>query len=172
MTNPPRPPFGPVEDFGDMDRDQRFMMPVGSPGPGIIDLLEQATFEVSHASTWGFRPYRSEIRFRGAGLRRSIREDAVGQIATAVGGYGQKLDKIGQALDSVTRRLRPPAEGGDDLDLKVCAACGWERFTYYGSGQYAEFWCANCGTKHENRDCECAVTWCEHRAAPRQCVRK
>ena len=93
-----------------MDRDQRFMMPVGSPGPGIIDLLEQATFEVSHESTWGFRPYRSEIRFRGAGLRRSIREDAIGRIAAAVGGHGQKLTKIGQAIESVEHRLRPPAE--------------------------------------------------------------
>ena len=36
----PREEFGPVEDFGDMDRGQRYVVLVGSPGPHIVDVAE------------------------------------------------------------------------------------------------------------------------------------
>ena len=167
--------FGPVEDFGDMDRDQVYVLPLDHPGPHIADILDKATFEVSHESTWWFGRRKSTIRFRGAGARRSIREDApmaIGEIAKTVKAHGKELKKTRVAIEAMGRRLRPPADGGDDLDLKACAGCGWGRFTYNGSGQYAEFRCANCGMSHEDPDCECGVSWCEHRPAPRQCVRR
>ena len=166
--------FGPVEHFGDMDRDQHYVFPLDHPGRHIANLLDTATFKVSHERTWGFGRRESTICFRGAGARRSIREDApttLGEIAKTAKNHGKELRKIREAVESVGRRLLPPADGGDDLDFKVCAACGWERFTYYGSGQYAEFWCANCGTK-QNPECECGVTWCAHRPPPRQSVKK
>ena len=171
----PRGEFGPVEDFRDMDRDQRYVVLVGSPGPLTVDVLNRTSFTVSHESTWGFRRRKSKMRFGGSGGRSSLGEGAatpIGAIAETVKGHSQKLDEIKRAIEGVGHRLRPPAEGGDHLDLKVCAACGWERFTYYGSGHHAEFLCADCGTKHETTECECEVTWCEHRPAPRQCVRK
>ncbi len=168
--------FGPVENFGDMDRGQRYSVAVSVYGPDMVSTLENTTFEVSHESTWGFRRHRSTLTFGGAGVRRGSSEDAstpLGKIASAVSGHGQKLDKIGRSVDTVARRLVPPAEGGDEISLKACASCGWGRFgyvSYLGGFKNARFWCVNCGAEYENDVvCECEVTWCEHRPAPRQC---
>ena len=168
--------FGPVENFGDMDRGQRYSVAVSVFGPNIVSALENTTFEVSHESTSGFRRHRSTLTFGGAGVRRGSSEDAstpLGKIASAVSGHGQKLDKIGRSVDTVARRLVPPAEGGDEITLKACAACGWERFiytNYMGSSNNLRFRCANCHKEYENdTGCECEGRWCEHRPAPRQC---
>ena len=83
----------------------------------------------------------------------------------------RRADKIGKAIETVGRRLLPRAEGGDDLDLQFCAVCGWDQFTYFVSFTEVTFSCANCPTEFENEACECQVMWCEHRPAPRQCVR-
>lgn len=168
--------FGPVEHFGDMDRGQRFSVAVAGFGSNIVSTLENTTFEVSHEGTWGLRRYRSTLTFGGAGVRRGSREDAstpLSKIASAVSGHGQKLDKIGRSVDIVASRLVPPAEGGGDISLKACAACGWERFRYVeylGGSNSVRFSCANCHEEYDNdTDCECGVMWCEHRPAPRQC---
>ena len=168
--------FGPVEHFGDMDRGQRYSVAVAGFGPHVVSGLENTTFEVSHESTWGFRRHRSTLTFGGAGVRRGSSENAstpLGEIASAVSGHGQKLDKIRRSVDTVARRLLPPAEGGDEISLKACAACGWERFRcidYIGSFKDMRFCCINCGAEYENdMGCECAVKWCDHRPAPRQC---
>ena len=127
LVRAPREKFGPVEDFGDMDQDQRYVVLVGSLGPRIVDVLSTTTFVVSHESTWGFRRRKSTIRFGGSGGRSSLGEGTgtpIGEIAEAVKKQEKSLEKIGKAIETVGRRLRPPAEGGDDLDLKACDACG------------------------------------------------
>lgn len=110
--------FGPVEGFGDMDRDQRYVVPLGSPGSRLAASLDAATFEVSHERNWWFGRRRSTMRLCGSGARRSVRDDAataVGQIAKAATKRGHQLDKIEKTIGTVGRRLMPPDEGGDDL---------------------------------------------------------
>ena len=90
--------FGPVEDFGDMDRGQRYAVPVAWVGAegNIVGLLEETTFEVSHESTWGFRRYKSTVRLGGAGIRRAARDDAstpLSKIAAGVGRIAQKKSR-------------------------------------------------------------------------------
>ena len=168
--------FGPVEHFGDMDKGQRYSVAVAGYGPNVVSALENSTFEVSHESTWGFRRHKSTLTFGGAGVRRGASEEAstpLSKIASAVSGHGQKLDRIGRSVDAVASRLVPPAEGGDEISLKACAACGWERFTYVaylGGADNVRFSCANCHEEYEaETGCECGVKWCEHKPAPRQC---
>ena len=110
----PRGEFGPVEDFGDMDRNQRYVVLVGSPVPLTVDVLNETTFTVSHESTWAFRRRKSIIRFGGSGARSSLGEGAatpIGEIAETVKGHSQKLDEIKGAIEAVGHRLRPPTEG-------------------------------------------------------------
>lgn len=90
--------FGPVEDFGDMDRGQRYAVPVAWVGAegNFVGLLEATTFEVSHESTWGFRRYKSTVRLGGAGVRRAARDDAstpLSKIAAGVGRIAQKRSR-------------------------------------------------------------------------------
>ena len=168
-----REAFGPVEDFGDMDQNQRYVVMVGIPGQAV-ETLENTTFEVSHESTWGFRRRKATFRFGGSGWRSTLGEGAatpIGEIATTVKKYEKKLEKIGEALDTVGRRLRPPERGGEDIDFKSCATCGWKRFTYF-HGNIPRFWCANCNEQYEiTADCGCQGMWCEHSPAPPQCTR-
>lgn len=156
-----------------MDRGQSYTVAVAWHDADIASALENTTFEVSHESTWGFGRHKSTLTFGGAGVRRGSSEKAstpLGDIANAVSRQGPKLDKIGRAVETVGRHLRPPSEGGDDFGLKACSACGWERFRHFGSFKNMRFWCINCDTEYENdMSCECSVMWCEHRPAPRQC---
>ena len=99
----PREQFGPVEDFGDMDRDQRYVFMFGSQTPHSVDVLDQTTFEVSHESTWGFRRRTSTIRFGGSGGRSSLEVGAatpIGEVAKAIKKHEQKLEKIGKAIET------------------------------------------------------------------------
>ena len=87
--------FGPVEDFGDMDRGQRYSVEVDwRRDPDFIgDVLEEITFEVSHESTYGIRRRKSKMRLGGEGVRRSSSEEAstpLGRIASAVSRIDQK----------------------------------------------------------------------------------
>ena len=109
----PRGQFGPVEDFGDMDQGQRYVVLVGSPTPHTIDVLNATTFIVSHESTWGIRRREFTRRFGGSGGRSDLGEGAatpIGEIANTVKKQGQTLEKIEGAIRAVGRRLPPPAE--------------------------------------------------------------
>ena len=167
--------FGPVEHFGDMDRGQRYSVAVAGYGAHVVSGLENTTFEVSHESSWGFRRHRSTLTFGGAGVRRGSNENAstpLSKIVSVVSEHGQKLANINRSIDTVAHHLAPRPEGGDELSLKACSACGWGQFgyDYLGSFRAATFWCTNCGKEHENDPgCDCQVMWCEHRPAPRQC---
>ena len=168
-----RETFGPFEDFGDMDRNQRYVVMVGTPGRAV-ETLEKTTFEVSHERPWGFRRRKATFRFGGSGWRTTLGEGTattMGDIATTVKKYEQKLEEIGRAIKTVSHRLLPPEQGGEDIDLKSCAACGWKWFTYHGN--YGPmFLCANCGETYEiTADCECKGMWCEHSPSPPQCTR-
>lgn len=167
--------FGPVENFGDMDVDQRYVVPVGGLSKATAAALEETTFAVSHKRTWGFGRRESTIRFGDSALS-TIRDDAptaIGQLVNEAKRHGKKLDRIEQAANTVADRLLPPAEGGVEIALKACATCDWHRFCYSGDTANAAFWCANCGSQYErNMNCECAGMWCKHRPAPRQCSRQ
>lgn len=109
----PREQFGPVEDFGDMDQGQRYVVLVGSPVPHTVDVLNATTFVVSHESTWGFRRRKSTRRFGGSGGRSDLGVGAatpIGAIAETVKNQGQTLEKIEGAIQAVGRRLPAPAE--------------------------------------------------------------
>ena len=166
--------FGPIEDFGDMDRGQRYEVAIGVPARGIVAELARSTFEVSHESTWGFRRHKSTIRFGGAGLRRASSEDTsspVGRIATAVSEIDRKLETIGAAIKAVGYQLSPPVTGGDDIADKACEACRWGRFIYTPLMSTTLFQCANCHIDYDiHHECECPGVWCEHTPAPRQCT--
>lgn len=84
--------FGPVEHFGDMDRGQRYIVPLVWGDRGVEDVLEQRTFEVSHESTWGFRRRRLTLRFGGGSKGRYIQADATAS-----------LERIARALESLRR---------------------------------------------------------------------
>ena len=115
----PREQFGPVEDFGDMDQGQRYVVLVGSPVPHTVDVLNATTFVVSHESTWGFRRRKSKRRFGGSGGRSDLGVGAatpIGAIAETVKKQGQTLEKIEGAIQAVGRRLPSPAEGDEAGD--------------------------------------------------------
>ena len=166
--------FGPDEDFGDMDRGQRYEVAIGVPAKGIVAELERSTIEVSHESTWGFRRYKSTIRLGGAGLRRASSEDTsspVGRIAREVGEIDRKLETIGSAVKAVGQLLRPSATGGDKITNKTCESCGWDHFIYVLLMSRTLFRCANCCVDYElNDECGCPGMWCDHTPAPRQCT--
>ena len=108
--------FGPVEHFGDMDRNQRYVILIRNQTPESADLLEKTTFEVSHESTWGFGRRKSTIQVRGLGWRGSLEVGAatpIGEIADTVKKQEQQLKKIGEAITTVGQRLRPPLERRD-----------------------------------------------------------
>ena len=108
--------FGPVEHFGDMDRNQRYVILIRNQTPESADLLEKTTFEVSHGSNWGFGRRKSTIQVRGLGWRGSLEEGAatpIGEIADTVKKQEQQLKKIGEAITTVGQRLRPPLERRD-----------------------------------------------------------
>ena len=109
----PREKFGPVEDFGDMDQGQRYVILVGSAVPHTVDVLNATTFVVSHESTWGFRRRKSTRRFGGSGGRSDLGEGAatpIGAIAETVKRQQQTLEKIEKAIQAVGHRLPSPAE--------------------------------------------------------------
>ena len=166
--------FGPVEEFGDMDRGQRYEVAIGVPAKGIVAELERSTIEVSHESTWGLRRHKSTIQFGGAGLRRASSEDTsspVGRIATAVGEIDRKLETIGAAVKVVGQQLSPPVTGGDGIPDKSCEVCEWDHFIYAPLMSRTLFRCANCYVDYAIGDeCECPGMWCEHTPAPRQCT--
>ena len=86
--------FGPVEDFGDMDRGQCYRVPVVRANRQLDSVLEGSTFKVSHESTWGFRRRKHTIRFGGS-AERYTQEDA----ATS-------LETMARELSNVTRKMR------------------------------------------------------------------
>ena len=109
----PREEFGPVEDFGDMSPDQRYVVLVGGPGPRLVDVLDRTTFEVSHERTWWVGRCKSTMRFGGSGGRSTLNDDApssIGEIAKTVERHGEKLDKIGNAIETIGRRLPPETQ--------------------------------------------------------------
>ena len=175
MTLPRREHFG-LEEFGDMDRNQRYVMPISSLGPQVVELLDRTVFEVSHESTWGFGRRKTRIHFGRASTYRTIGEHEAApeaQVAEEIRRQERKLDAIERAVNSVPRRLLPPARRGDEFELKSCSVCDWDQFTYDGNFKEAEFSCANCGAEYEiNVECECQGMWCAHRPAPRQCSRR
>ena len=95
----PREEFGLFEDFGDMDRDQRYVVLFGSPGKATASALENTTFEVSHESPWGFGRRKSKIRF-GTGVLSTIREDA----PTAIGQIARKPRNTGTSWRELKKR--------------------------------------------------------------------
>ncbi len=104
--------LGPIVDYGDMDRDQRYVVAIES-GPMAAEALSKTAFTVSHERPWGVGRRKSTMRFGSASAVRHVNEDVhtpVGQIAEAFKKQGQKLDKIGRAVESVARRLPSPAE--------------------------------------------------------------
>lgn len=119
LVTAPREQFGPVEDFGDMDQGQRYVVLVGSAVPHTIDVVNATTFVVSHESTWGFRRRKSTRRFGGSGGRSDLGEGAatpLGEIAKTVKEQRKALERIEGAIQAVGRRLPPPAEGDEAAD--------------------------------------------------------
>lgn len=103
-----RDQFGPVEDFGDMAPDQRYVVIVGTPSPRTAEALDATRFEVSHESTWGIRRRRSQMRFSGSGAQSSLRDETatpLGELTKAVKAQQKELDKIRRSIDAVPRRL-------------------------------------------------------------------
>ena len=86
--------FGPVEDFGDMDRGQCYRVPIVMGQEQVDSVIERSTFKVSHESTWGFRRRKSTIRFGGS-AERYTQEDA----ATS-------LEAMARELSSIDRKIR------------------------------------------------------------------
>ena len=103
--------FGDM-DFGDMDRNQQYVILISSPTPESADQLEKTTFEVSHETgIWGFRRRKSTIRVRGSGWRASVEEGAatpIGEIADTVKKQERQLMEIREAIATVGHRLLPP----------------------------------------------------------------
>lgn len=87
--------FGPVEDFGDMDRGQCYRVPVVTHSMQLASVLEGSTFRVSHESTWGFRRRTSTIRFGGGSAERYTQEDP----ATS-------LDAIAAGVRNINGKMR------------------------------------------------------------------
>ncbi len=102
--------LGPIEDFGDMAPDQRYVVFFGSPLPQTVEALDATGFEISHESTWGFRRRRSNMRFGGSGARRSMPEitaTPLDEISQAVKAQHKELDKIRKSIDALPGRLAP-----------------------------------------------------------------
>ena len=107
--------FGPIENFGDMAPDQRYVCNFGNASEQTVEVLDTTRFEISHESTWGIRRRRSKMRFGGSGARRSMSEVTAtpfDEISQAVKAQHQELGKIRKSIDSLTRRLARPS--GDD----------------------------------------------------------
>ena len=103
--------FGPIEDFGDMAPDQRYVCNFGNASAQTVEVLDTTRFEISHESTWGIRRRRSKIRFGGSGARRSMPEVTAtpfDEISQAVKAQPKELTKIRKSIDLLTRRLTPP----------------------------------------------------------------
>ena len=153
-----------------MDRDQCYTILIGLPG--AVEALKDTTFQVSQDRTFWFGRYTSTIRLGGSGWDWSLEGEAatpLHEIAGTVKKLDKKLEQIGKGVETIGRRLRPKAEGGDQLVWKTCADCGWDRFTYARYlGGARRFICANCGATFKT-DCGCTrVVWCEHGPTPAQ----
>ena len=119
LVKAPRGEFGPVEDFGDMDQGQRYVIFVGSPTPHTVDVLDATTFVVSHESTWGFRRRKLTMRFGGSGGRSDLGEGAatpIGEIAKTLKNQTQTLEKVEKAIQAVGNRLPSPSERDESAD--------------------------------------------------------
>ena len=102
--------FGPIEDFGDMAPNQRYVVFFGSPLPQIVEALDTTGLEISHESTWGIRRRRFNMRFGGSGVQRSspdITATPFDEISQAVKAQHLELNKIRKSIDALPRRLAP-----------------------------------------------------------------
>lgn len=104
--------IGPVVCFGDMDRNQRYVIMIRSLSPESADQLENTIFEVSHEDTWGFRRRKSTIQVRGSGWRSSLKEGTatpIGEIADDIKKQEQHLKRIADTIKGEKRQ--PPGQG-------------------------------------------------------------
>ena len=101
--------FGPIENFGDMAPDQRYVCNFGNASEQTVEVLDTTRFEISHESTWGVRRRRSNMRFGGSGERRSMSEVTAtpfDEISQAVKAQHKELIEIRKSIDSLTRHYR------------------------------------------------------------------
>lgn len=117
LSMAPRDTFGPIEHFGDMDRDQRYVVLFGSSTPHSIDVLNTITFELTHKSTWGFRRRSSTFVFGGSGARSSLAGEStgtpLGELVEAIKKHEEKMDSIVKVLSNVESRLQLPTKEDD-----------------------------------------------------------
>ena len=93
----PKDKFGPIEEFGDMDRNQRYVVLFGHSGrPESIEALDKTTFEVSHDIAWGLRRRKSTMRFGGSGLHYSFSSESVGTPMGEVADILRNMDQPGR----------------------------------------------------------------------------
>ena len=87
--------FGPVERFGDMDRNQRNTVMIGKGGELLHNYLDKNSFTVSHEPTWGFRKRTSTFKFGGSGWRKTFERDhatPLGELVSTVKGIRETLE--------------------------------------------------------------------------------
>ena len=164
--------FGPEEQFGDMDRGQRYEVPILLAGENSQDVIDGLVFEVSRQRIWGLGRHGQTLALGGPGLRLSTQENS----ATPLAGIADDTAQIKESLSGlcgvigdISYRLEPPETGGDIVD-KSCRGCGWDRFLCWRSLEFSRFQCANCNADyHTTKECACVGLWCKHTPAPHQC---
>ncbi len=166
-----REEFGLREGFGDMDRDQRYVVYLGSSAK--VPFTKDTVFEVSYKRGWWFGWQSVRVTYGGSGWDFSLGSDrgtAEGDLVQAIQNFDKKMDRMTDAIKVIGDRLRPPLEGGLDIEWKECPSCNWDRFCFIPTSGSSTFRCVNCLSDYEP-DCGCEVTWCQHRPAPQQCER-
>ena len=164
--------FGPEECFGDMERGQRYQVPILLAGGHTKEAWGGLVFEVSCQGARGFGRPSKRLTLGGPGLRLSIQDGSatpLAGIADDMGGIKETLGRLYDALAGLRAQFDPPETGGS-IARKACRVCDWDRFLAFHALSGSRFQCANCNADYRTTEqCECVGVWCKHTPAPSQC---